>query len=317
MTDPIVGGGPKATDYVLVTDAYAQKDGKSTRRVVKFSPPSHIDGDLWIAQIDHAFCERILDACDPAGENFKPFRQFGCSYAFYRINAPAGNGQLFHFDPDSALYQCVALSRVVHPTAVGFASAARVLDWPDGARQIIPASHSTLNPWAFVIAPNENWLIPDDLPALRALLNALHAEPLPKRIESTLWHHEAAARHSFIDLRWPLLTTCLEALVRIKDEKLPSGQFAGSTKVFVDRLLAIGRLDATLAVAEAELRGIYAQRSLLAHGLAFGSLDDASKALYRVQERLVRGIIRKALLDSTFRNIFVSDANVAGHLPLR
>ncbi|MGH2360049.1 MAG: hypothetical protein ACRDGM_05845 [bacterium] len=317
MTNQIVASGPTATDYVLVTDAYAQKDGESTRQVVEFSPPSHIDGDLWIAQIDHAFCERILDACDPAGENFKPVRHFGCSYAFYRINAPAGNGHLYHFDSDSALYECIALSRIVHPTSVGFASAARILNWPDGAQQIIPAFPSSLNPWAFVIAPNENWLIPDDLPAVRALLNALHAQPLPKRIETALWHHEAAARHSFIDLRWPLLTTCLEALVRIKDEKLPSGQFAGSTKVFVDRLLAIGGFDATLAVPEAELRGMYAQRSLLAHGLGFGSLDDASKVLYRVQECLVRGTIRKALLDSAFRNFFVSDANVAGHLPLR
>lgn len=309
--------GPAATDYVLVTDAYSQKDETSTRPVVNFSAPRQIDGDLWIAQVDHALCERILDACEPAGENFKPVRQFGCSYAFYRSNAPAEDGQLFRFDPDSLLYHCVALSRIVHPTAVGFTSAARILDWPGGNPQIIPASHSTLNPAAFVIAPNENWLIPDDLPELRALLHALHAASLPKRIEAALWHHEAAARNSFIDLRWPLLTTCLEALVRIKDERLPSGQFAGSTRVFVDRLAAIGSLDSTLAVPESELREIYAQRSLLAHGLAYGSLDEASKALYRVQERLVRGIIRKALLDSTFRSIFLSDANIAKHLPLK
>jgi len=113
------------------------------------------------------------------------------------------------------------------------------------------------------------------------------------------------------------LTTSLEALVRIKDEKPPSGRFAGSTKVFVDRLFAIGQLDATLAVPEAELREIYARRSLLAHGLAFGGLDDASKALYRVQERLVRGIIRKALLDPAFQRIFLSDADLAKQLPLR
>jgi len=308
--------GPVATDYVLVTDAYSHKDAASSRAVVDFSPARQIDGDLWIAQVDHSFCERILDACDPRGENFKPVRQFGCSYAFYRANAPAEEGLLYRFDPDSLLYHCVALSRIVHPTSVGFTSAARILDWPNGDPQIIPASHSTLNPAAFVIAPNEDWLIPGDLPELRALLNALHAAPLPKRIEAALWHHEAAARNSFIDLRWPLLTTCLEALVRIKDEKLPSGQFAGSTRVFVDRLAAIGKLDSTLAIPEDEVREMYAQRSLLAHGLAYGSLDDASKAVYLDQERLVRGVIRKALLDSAFRNIFVSDANIAKHLPL-
>lgn len=308
---------PTATDYVLVTDAYAHQDNKATRPIVEFNPPCQIDGDLWIAQVDYALCERILNACDPAGENFKPVRQFGCSYAFYRSNAPTGNGHLFHFDTDSLLFHCVALSRIVHPTAVGFTNAARILNCPNGAPQIIPASYSTLNPAAFVIAPNENWLIPADLPELRNLLRALHADRLPNRLEAALWHHEAAARHSFVDLRWPLLTTSLEALIRIKDEKLPSGRFAGSTKVFVDRLLAIGELDSTLAASEGELREIYTLRSLLAHGLAFGSLDDTRKALYRVQEHLVRGIIRKALLDSTFRSIFMSDANIAKHLPLR
>ncbi len=317
MAKQIFEGDPTVTDYVLVTNAYAQQDATSTRPVVKFSPPRHIDGDLWIAQIDHALCEAILDACDPAGENFKPVRQFGCSYAFIRNNAPGGAGQVFHFDPDEALYQCVALSRIVHATAVGFGSAARVRQWPNGTRQIIPVAHSTLNPLAYVVAPNENWLIPDDLPVLRGLLEGLRAGPLPRRIASALWHHEAAARHSFIDLRWPLLTTCLEALVRIKDERLPSGQFAGSTKVFVDRLLAIGSLDATLAVSETDLRGIYEQRSLLAHGLAFGTLDELSKALYRAQERLVRGIIRKAVLEPAFCDIFVSDTKLAAHLPLR
>jgi hypothetical protein len=59
--------------------------------------------------------------------------------------------------------------------------------------------------------------------------------------------------------------------------------------------------------------GRYEQRSLLAHGIAFGvldaALDAARKNLYRTQERLVQGIIRKALLDSTFRDIFASDAS--------
>lgn len=62
---------------------------------------------------------------------------------------------------------------------------------------------------------------------------------------------------------------------------------------------------------------MYVQRSLLAHGLAFGALDEKSKAVYRSQERLVRGVIRKALLDGAFRNIFDSDESIATRLPLR
>jgi hypothetical protein len=134
---------------------------------------------------------------------------------------------------------------------------------------------------------------------------------------SALFHHEAVARHYYIDLRWPLLTTCLEALVRIKDEKQPSGRWAGSTKVFVDRLLAIGKLDATLAIGEAELGEMYDRRSLLSHGLAYGDLDEHDRDLYVSQERLARGILRKVLLEADFRDIFASDENIANRLPLR
>src|SRR5438876_12149316 len=95
--------GPVVTDYVLVPDAYAQIDNRSTRPVVEFDSPRHIHGDIWIAQVDHALCEAVLDACEPRGENFKPTRQWGCMYAFYRRNAPSGSNQQFHFDSDGAL----------------------------------------------------------------------------------------------------------------------------------------------------------------------------------------------------------------------
>lgn len=279
--------------------------------------PSQIHGDVWIALLDQDLCGTLLDASDRTGENWDPHRQYGCSYAFYRTNAPAGPGHELHFDADNALYTCIALSRIVHPTAVGFDNAVRVRKWPNGARQIIPVSESHLNPNAFVTDPNENWLIPSDLPILASLMDVLQRDPPKGRLAAALWHHEALSRHYFIDLRWPLLTTALEAFVRIKDERLGSGRFAGSTKVFVDRLVGIGALDASLAVSDADLAAMYEQRSLLSHGLSFGELDPARKALYRTQERITRDIIRKALLEPGFRAIFATDGALAAALPLR
>lgn len=317
MANLVIEGEPTVTDFVVVTNAYSERDDQSTRPIVRFNPPRHIQGDIWIAQLDPALCTALLDACDAAGENFKPFRQYGCSYAFYRVNAPAHAGHELHFDSDIALYTCIALSRLAHPNATGFRWAARVMEWPNGARKIVPAEHTHLNRYAFVTDPNDSWLVPDDLPELRAFMTALKAQPLPPRLASALWHHEALTRHYFIDLRWPLLTTCLEALVRIRDERLPSGRYARSTKVFVDRLLRIGRMDAALAATESELKAMYEQRSLLTHGLAFGTLDEPRKDLYRLQEKIARGIIRRALLDPDFRSIFASDASLATSLPLR
>jgi hypothetical protein len=313
----VTEGEPQVTDYVLVTNAYAEHDARSTRPIVWFDPPRQIEGDTWIGQVDQDLASALLDACDSKGENWHAYRQYGCSYALYRTNAPAPPGHEVHFDHDSLLYTCVALSRLVHPTSVGFGYAARVRVWRNGARQVIPTSHVHLSPHAFVTDPNENWLLPADIPLLAQLVKAVRQRPPTGRLAAAMWHHEALSRHYYIDLRWPLLTAALEALVKIPNERLPNGRFAGSTKVFVDRLLAIGAMDASLAISESDLEAIYEQRSLLAHGLPFGNLDPRRKQLYRAQERLARGIIRKALLEPGFRVTFDSDLALATALPLQ
>lgn len=317
MDNLVIEGEPDVTDYVVVTNAYDESNAASSRAAERFDPPTQIRGDIWIAQLDTDLCTELLDASDRRGENWLSHRQFHCSYAFYRTNAPAGPGHELHFDADGALSSCIALSRIVHPTAVGFEHALRIRRRGNSAREIIPAYIENLNAYAFVMDPSENWLIRSDIAILRMLIEAVQANPPQDRLASALWYHEAVSRHYFIDLRWPLLTTCLESLVRIKDERLPNNRHAGSTKVFVDRLHAIGNLEPALAVPESELRLMYEERSLLTHGLSFVALDEPRKALYRTQERLARGIIRKVLLEPKFRALFASDAALAAGLPLR
>lgn len=307
-------------DYVLVLDAYARHvDGPSpTRQVVRFDTPINVTGDIYVGRLERSLAEAIIDACEPAGENFHPVRQYNCSYAFYRENA-SPDGNPWRFDVDNALFICITLSRIVHPTSAGFTHAARVRRLPDGRREIFPPGPTAwfLDPSAYVVEPRDNWLVPDDLPTLTALIDAYNSKTVPQRAITALFHHEASARQYYINFRWPLLTTALEALVKIRHERLPSGGHAGSTKVFVDRLLAVGDIDSSLAVPEADLREMYEYRSLLSHGLGFPSLDAGHKSLYLAQDRLARGIIRKAFLDVQFRDIFTSDAKLAAGLPLR
>jgi hypothetical protein len=62
---------------------------------------------------------------------------------------------------------------------------------------------------------------------------------------------------------------------------------------------------------------MYDRRSTVIHGLAYGQLGESDRAVYSAQERLVGGIVRKALLEPDFRAIFASDETVRAHLPLR
>lgn len=311
-------GEAESQDVVLVPAPYDEHDAHSSRPDERFRRPYELDSGLWLGPFDRDLRKEVLDACSPAGEHSKR-RPFGCAYAFWRTLPPgsaAATGD--HFDPDARLYRCVTFSRIVHPTSVGFEYAARIQHRRNGVREIIPYREYHLNPHAFVIDPNTNWLIPSNVPEIKTLLLAFPPTGMPERLHSALFTYEVAARHCYIDQRWPLVATGLEALVHIRGERHPGGRrWAGSTKVFVDRLLAMGTIDAALAIPEADLRAMYAERSLLAHGQAFGSLDAARKNLYRRMEKLLRDIARKAICDSKFRAIFASDAALQTALPLR
>jgi hypothetical protein len=79
---------------------------------------------------------------------------------------------------------------------------------------------------------------------------------------------------------------------------------------------AIGNLDAPLCVREEELRASYRERSGLAHGRSFTGLDEKQSAMYGRLEDLLRNILRKAILDSSFARIFASDKALRSNRPL-
>jgi hypothetical protein len=110
----------------MVQWPYADHDANSTRPVDYFEQPAQIDADLWIAMLDDELTTWILDATEPPGRNYHPFRQYTGGYAFIRCDAPAPGPDQGDFDPDLRLRTAIALSRLVHPTAVGLGHAVRI-----------------------------------------------------------------------------------------------------------------------------------------------------------------------------------------------
>lgn len=78
--------------------------------------------------------DALMTACEPRGENFDPTRQYGQRYVFVRPDAPGSN-----WDEDGALMACVALSRLVVPTAADMTYAGRIEETPGQPRVILPA----------------------------------------------------------------------------------------------------------------------------------------------------------------------------------
>jgi hypothetical protein len=312
-------GEPTVTDVVLARDPYGEHDEKSRRQIVWFDSPLTIVPEVTIEPVETEFSRAIMDACEPRGEEFRPVRQWGSPYGFFRrpTGAPANEG--LSLDPDSLLYVCIALSRLVYPTAIGFEYAARTREWSNGARQIVPNSDNRTNPYAFVQHTNEKWLNPSDVPAMSRLARSYLDSPPPTRVKTGLWHYESAAHSYYLDTRWLELTIALEGLVHIHDEKIATERgkqrWVGSTECFVKRLSGLGNIDATLRMSEDDLRKIYDMRSLVAHG-GLPGMDPATSALYEKLDDFARAVLRKAVEEPTFAATFATQASIQTALPI-
>lgn len=160
-----------------------------------------------------------MDFCDSVCVGTpSPVTQYAQLYAFAR-ELPRGTF-LGRWDEDNRLKDCVALSRLVHPTGTGFHYAARVSVKKGGSLQICRAEISGINVEAH-ISPNEqrNWLTESDAAELKNLLLALSSAQLPKRLSNALWYHEFAFRTWYADVRWTLVYAGARSLAEHESQR--------------------------------------------------------------------------------------------------
>ncbi len=86
--------------------------------------------------------------------------------------------------------------------------------------------------------------------------------------------------------------------------------------MFVQRLDQLQKEIGESLFTQSDLRQIYTERSGLAHGQDFTGLSSHNKSLYSKLEEGVRVILKHAVLDASFRDIFSADAAVQRQLPL-
>jgi hypothetical protein len=114
----------QALQAALVTDYF----------VVEQHPPVEhfrVADDIWITLLDRSVAEEVMDCCEPRLFGMpKAVRQSPQLYAFVRVNA--GDMNLWDWNPDQKLEQCVALSRLVHPTSIPLSLHAKIRLDSDG-----------------------------------------------------------------------------------------------------------------------------------------------------------------------------------------
>jgi hypothetical protein len=67
---------------------------------------------------------------------------------------------------------------------------------------------------------------------------------------------------------------------------------------------------------EDKAKEAYAMRSMLVHGQLLRDLEENKLELYQEIEELLRIVIKRAILDSTFAEIFSSDERIRNKWPI-
>jgi hypothetical protein len=299
-------------DVVIHTNAgIFGKEGE----MKKFPPVQRridLSEQIWLGRLEGEVAKTIMDTCEPRVFGIPlPVRQFAQLYSFVReLSAP---DDIYRWDHDNELTAVVGLSRLIHPTFVGFEYAARVGYEADGVKQIFPAPIIGISKQAFLSPSRErDWLTDAEASVLRELVPNLRRE-LPNRIHNALWHHEYASRTYYLDYRWTLVCTGLEALVHT-DRNRNTAQFT----MRVPRLAS----ELGISISEPEAVEAYDLRSRLAHGVSFlstGTTPIPSTSQLQLYDRLedtLRTAVLRGMRDKGFGDLFRDDAQIRKRWPI-
>ena len=162
---------------------------------------------------------------------------------------------------------------------------------------------------------SRDWLSVDDGKTLRTLMPWLSkSKNMHARVHRAHWNHEYAMRSFYLDARWTLVVSGLEALISFGEDEL-AWQFCERV-----RQLAV---ECHVSLSEIELRAAYKLRSKLVHAESFLSGLDTilprtqHTALYEKLESVLRQTVLRCLLDDSFGNFFRDDAAVKTRWPLK
>ena len=275
-------------------------------------PPDlfHLGHDLWIGKIDATAARIVLELGEP---NYfgtpKPVIQFAQLYSFVREKD--AQAAPYRWDEDSRLQLCIALSRLICPTSVSLRHAARIRYNSDSSvADISPSDIRGVGIDTFLnTPPQRDWLTEPDACRLRDLLHKMYSKPsLLDRAARALWYYEYAVRTYYVEMRWVLVATGLEALVHV-------GRFH-STRQFKCRVSQLaGELGVTgMGISEAEQA--YVHRSTVAHGQQLHQLLDPDRQLYADMENTLRLAILRAIEDDKFASVLSDPQEIERRWPI-
>ena len=264
-----------------------------------------LTAEMRIQRLDKEFAIRIQRACEPAHYNIYSDVHDRHLYAFIRDipkNETARNDGL------QDLLTVIALSRFIQLTSTGDRYCAKVFPSPGLNPPIEGLRLTGVCPDVFLGDNSRDWLSPDNGLELRSLMPWVSIrKKMHNRVHRAYWNHEQAMRAYYLDTRWNLIVSGLEALITVEKRDV--------RKQFVSRVRKLA-IEFRVDLSERELHSAYAVRSGLAHAQAFlyglqtVLPPDKQRPLYDKLESLLRATVKKCLLDEVFGRNFADEASV-------
>lgn len=272
--------------------------------------PFAITADVEVIPCSWEVFHAITSACDPPGANRGRDADLRAPlYLFARTNAPRSPHS--EWDSDEKLQLCIALSRVVRPTSLGFEYAARLVgDLHSGEFELIPGPVRGFGAHAWISEPERDWLSPSDLTRLREVASKFFDDPLPQpsRLWQAFWFFEYTAQTERLHIRWLFVATAVESLLCTDTSQ--------STRHFTRRLPAMAQMVSPAPFSKDDASRMWGIRSAISHGSKRGGLGEEDLAVYRRVEEILRATLERAILDKTFRAIFASIESINAAFPV-
>lgn len=274
----------------------------------KFPPPKgdfHLDEDFWIGKLPHGIkSAQVFDACEPAGFEFRPYRQFGCRYAFCRKVEPPSPDH-FTWDHDNRIGETLFLSRLIHPTTVAPHYSARII-FEDGVlSSIVPGRVQGYATYVWIVATEwRDWLSQPEAEHLRDSMPRYIVQAR-ERVQRARSHIDHAFHAFYLDQRTASIVSAFESLLKVGRNR--------ATAQFTLRVPALAQ-KVGFAITPDEAWEFYDDRSVFVHGsqLKYTHATDELVAQYNKFENALRCALLRASTDSQFANLFSTDGAIVG-----
>jgi len=264
---------------------------------------------LWLGRIPEKLSLQVIEACEQKHYNWNPIPFRSAAYAFIRECPPEVETKRHNWDWDCCIQRALALSRLIRPTATMLEYTARVFFRTDKTVDYIHANTNRENVVHGYLADPKTivWLTEVDARCLKGVLLSYFQADLPGRIRNALWFHEFLHQIFWIEIRWPLLITALEALPHTDRQR--------STFQFKKRIPVLCKVLGFATITEKKAAKAYGIRSGLVH---HGGVENPfqEKSLYQRLESLLRATILRAITDVSFRDHFSNSQRVKEMFPL-